>query len=235
MHPIINKLQAEIDKYDVPANQLNYQRFFKEKLDDPVGLKASILRSIINKTFIEIKKLPKDDILKICDELLSLDKKYYRGFAFEWALKVGADYKISDFGRFEKWLKNHVDNWGACDSLCCGALGTLLDKYPALFSKSKKWARSKNRWLRRASAVSLIISLRHKHALDHLFEIADIVLTDTDDMVQKGYGWALKEAGNNFRDEVFEYVMKNKAAMPRTALRYAIENFPPAMRKKAMT
>jgi len=42
----------------------------------------------------------------------------------------------------------------------------------------------------------------------------------------------LKEAGNHYRDEVFEYVMKNKKKMPCTALRYAIEKFPAATRKK---
>jgi 3-methyladenine DNA glycosylase AlkD len=33
---------------------------------------------------------------------------------------------------------------------------------------------------------------------------------------------------------VFDYVMKHKAVMPRTALRYAIEKMPPEMRAEAM-
>ncbi len=70
--------------------------------------------------------------------------------------------------------------------------------------------------------------------LDEVFKTADLLLTDDDDMVQKGYGWMLKEAGNQYPDEVFKYVMKNKRKMPRTALRYAIEKYPQAKRKKAM-
>ncbi len=42
-------------------------------------------------------------------------------------------------------------------------------------------------------------------------------------MVQKGYGWMLKEASKPYQEEVFDFVMKNKTVMPRTALRYAIE------------
>jgi len=54
-------------------------------------------------------------------------------------------------------------------------------------------------------------------------------------LVQKGYGWMLKEAANLFPQEVFQYVLKNKAKMPRTALRYAIEKMPAAWRKKALS
>ena len=64
--------------------------------------------------------------------------------------------------------------------------------------------------------------------------IADILLEDKDDLVQKGYGWLLKEASRTHQDQVFEYVMRNKAVMPRTALRYAIEKMPEELRRKAM-
>jgi 3-methyladenine DNA glycosylase AlkD len=52
--------------------------------------------------------------------------------------------------------------------------------------------------------------------------------------VQKGYGWLLKEASRKHQKEVFNYVMKNKNVMPRTALRYAIELMPDTLRKRAM-
>ena len=52
--------------------------------------------------------------------------------------------------------------------------------------------------------------------------------------MQKGYGWMLKVASQAHQAKVFHYVMKNKAVMPRTALRYAIEKMPPELRQKAM-
>jgi 3-methyladenine DNA glycosylase AlkD len=70
--------------------------------------------------------------------------------------------------------------------------------------------------------------------LGNVFEIADLLLTDNDDMVQKGYGWLLKEASRKHQKEVFDYVMRNKKAMPRTALRYAIELMPKDMKAEAM-
>ena len=53
-------------------------------------------------------------------------------------------------------------------------------------------------------------------------------------MVQKGYGWLLKEASRKHTDEIYAYVMKNKRGMPRTALRYAIELMPKALKEEAM-
>lgn len=88
--------------------------------------------------------------------------------------------------------------------------------------------------MRRASAVTLIIPARKGKFLNEIFKIADILLKDSDDLVQKGYGWMLKAASESHQDKVFEYILRNKAAMPRTSLRYAIEKMPEEMRKLAM-
>jgi 3-methyladenine DNA glycosylase AlkD len=106
--------------------------------------------------------------------------------------------------------------------------------YPDHLSDLKKWALSDNRWVRRASAVSLIIPARHGKFLPDIFQIAVILLIDKDDMVQKGYGWMLKEASKPHQKEVFDFVMTQKAVMPRTALRYAIEKMPPKLKLRAM-
>jgi 3-methyladenine DNA glycosylase AlkD len=53
-------------------------------------------------------------------------------------------------------------------------------------------------------------------------------------LVQKGYGWLLKEASRKHTDKVFAYVMKNKRQMPRTALRYAIELMPKELKAEVM-
>lgn len=88
--------------------------------------------------------------------------------------------------------------------------------------------------MRRAAAVSLIVPAKHGEFLDEALAIADLLLTNTDDMVQKGYGWLLKEGSRKHTDEVFSYVMAKKQKMSRTALRYAIELMPKELRAEAM-
>jgi 3-methyladenine DNA glycosylase AlkD len=88
--------------------------------------------------------------------------------------------------------------------------------------------------MKRAAAVSLIIPARHGKFLEDVFQLSDILLLDTDDLVQKGYGWLLKAASESHQKDVFAYVMKNRGCMPRTALRYAIEKMPAELKAKAM-
>lgn len=154
--------------------------------------------------------------------------------ACDWSYRIRESYEPKDFVILEKWLHRHVANWASCDTLCNHAIGAFVEKFPQALADLKRWAKSKNRWVRRASAVTLIIPARKGEFLSDVFEIADLLLIDDDDLVQKGYGWMLKAASEAHRREVFEYVMNNKARMPRTALRYAIEKMPEDLKHKAM-
>ena len=51
MHDMIGTLLREIKAVDTPANRTDYQRFFKEKLEHPVGIKTPVLRRVSNKVF----------------------------------------------------------------------------------------------------------------------------------------------------------------------------------------
>lgn len=167
-------------------------------------------------------------------DLLESGYSEEKTIAFDWAFRLRKDYEKRDFQLFETWLKKYVHSWGACDDLCTHALGAFIFKYPDFIQKTRKWRTSSSRWTRRASAVVLIYSIRRKKNIGAIFETADTLLADNDIMVQKGYGWMLKEASNHYPDEVFGYVIKNKKKMPRTALRYAIEKLSPQFRRKAM-
>lgn len=107
-------------------------------------------------------------------------------------------------------------------------------KFPEFVTDLKEWTSSANRWVKRAASVSLIIPARKGYFLPDIFEICDRLLSDPDDIVQKGYGWLLKATSEVHQKEVFDYILKNKEKMPRTALRYAIEKMPEQMRKEAM-
>jgi len=208
-------------------------RFFKEEVK-VYGVKTAAVRDIAKRHFREIKGLQKPEVFSLCRELLESDYMEEAFIASEWAYALRKSYEPSDFPIFEGWVRDYVNNWAKCDTLCNHTIGSFIEQYPGYVQNLKSWARSDNRWMRRASAVTLILPARKGMFLEDVLEIADILLRDEDDLVQKGYGWMLKEASRSHQQEVFDYVMANRVAMPRTALRYAIEKMPAEMRGRAM-
>src|SRR4030066_302914 len=176
----------------------------------------------------------KSEIFVLCEKLWQSGYMEESYIACNWSYYIHKDYKPEDFKVFEKWVNYYVSNWASCDTLCNHTIGTIVEMYPKYLPDLKKWTKSKNRWVRRASAVSLIIPARKGKFLKDIFEIADILLLDQDDLVQKRYGWVLKEARKLHQKEVFDYVIKNKKVIPRTALRYAIEKMLKELKVKAM-
>jgi 3-methyladenine DNA glycosylase AlkD len=154
--------------------------------------------------------------------------------AFDWAFRLKRLYEPDDFAIFELWLDRYVDSWGACDAFCTKAFGEFILQYGQFIPRVKAWTASINRWMRRASAVVMIYPNRRGKYVDDSFDIANHLLKDEDDLVQKGYGWMLKEISNYRIRDVFDFVMKKRALMPRTALRYAVEKMPQVLRDKAM-
>jgi 3-methyladenine DNA glycosylase AlkD len=154
--------------------------------------------------------------------------------ACNWSYYLHEEYKKNDWIVFKRWLEKYVSNWASCDTLCNHTIGSFLEMYPSYVSELKKWAKSKNRWMRRGAAVSLIVPAKKGLFLKDIFEISEILLLDKDDLVQKGYGWMLKAASQAHEKEVFDFVITHKQTMPRTALRYAIEKMQKPLREKAM-
>jgi 3-methyladenine DNA glycosylase AlkD len=233
MQKILKQIRASLKKNADAAVKKSMERFFKEGIKS-YGVKSAVLSQIARDAHKKIKPAGKAEIFALCETLMQSGYIEERIIADELAEKQAKEYAESDFKALDRWVKNYVSNWAECDTLCNHSVGSFLMKYPSYIKELKKWARSQNRWVKRASAVSLIIPAKRGLFLRDIFEIADMLLLDPDDMVQKGYGWMLKAASRAHEREVFDYVMKHKKDMPRTAFRYAIEKMRPGLKKEAM-
>lgn len=230
---IIKLIIKELKENSDEKRKESIGNFFKEKIIN-YGVKAPIVKKIGKKYFKEISSYGKDEIFKLCDELWQSGYIEESFIACNWSYYIHKDYKPNDFKVFEHWVDNYITNWASCDTLCNHTIGEFLEMYPQYASKLKVWAKSKNRWKRRAAAVSFIIPARKGKFSKEIFEIADILLLDDDDLVQKGYGWMLKALSEYYQKDVWEFVMDKKKIMPRTALRYAIEKMPKDLKEKGM-
>jgi len=232
MKTISNIREALISNSDEKTREVS-KGFFKEQITVH-GVKSATVQQISRQFFNEVKDRPKSELLEICEKLWQSGYMEESFVACDWSERLNKKFEPTDFEIFERWIKNYVTNWASCDTLCNHTVGDFVMMYPEYISKLKEFARSENRWVKRAAAVSLIIPARKGLFLNDIFEIADILLMDSDDLVQKGYGWMLKAASQAHQQVVFEYVMSKKEVMPRTALRYAIEKMPDDLKKQAM-
>jgi len=226
---IREELKANIDE----KTQKSFQRFFKEKVKY-YGVKTETVGKIAKKYWKQVQTLDKQKIFDLCEELYRSDYTEEAFIVSFWLPNYIEHLQPKDLTTFKGWIERYINNWAKCDGFCNHTIGDLIQKYPESIKEVKAWAKSKNRWLKRASAVSLIVPAKKGFFLQDAFEISDLLLIDTDDMVQKGYGWLLKEESRKHQKEVYDYILRNKSKMPRTALRYAIELMPKELKVEAM-
>lgn len=234
MNAIVEKVRQTLIGAADEKTRLSGERFFKEEVKI-YGVASASAQKFSRDFFKEVKDLPKDEILALCEEFWKSGYMEESFVACHWSDLILDRLVREDFATLERWVSLYVSNWASCDTLCNHTVGGFIDMYPEYLGELKRWAKSSNRWVKRASAVSLIIPARNGRYLGDIFEIADILLLDGDDLVQKGYGWMLKAASQAHQNEVFEYVVRNKGVMPRTALRYAIEKMPRELKVIAMS
>jgi 3-methyladenine DNA glycosylase AlkD len=233
MNSVIEQVRATLAGKADEKTRISGERFFKEDVK-LYGIKAAEVTQTGKYFFKSLAGKNKKEVFQLCEELWKSGYAEECFIACIWSYNLRKAYTPDDFSLFEKWINHYVSNWATCDTFCNHTIGAFIEMYPEFIQELKRWATSTNRWKRRASAVSLIIPARKGKFLDDIFEIADILHSDKDDMVQKGYGWMLKSASQFYQGEVFEYIMKKKTTMPRTSLRYAIEKMPPELKARAM-
>ncbi len=233
MEDVIGALRRELENNSDFKTRESSSRFFKKQIK-LYGVKTDIVSKISKEYYKTVRGKTKDEIFHLCDLLWQSGYIEESFIACNWSFYIHKKLEPGDIKIFEKWVDSYVNNWASCDTLCNHTIGGFIEMFPEHISTLKTFARSGNRWMRRASAVSLIIPARKGKFLGDILEIADTLLLDQDDLVQKGYGWMLKVASQSHQQEIFDYVMKHKKTMPRTALRYAIEKMPKELKTLAM-
>jgi 3-methyladenine DNA glycosylase AlkD len=233
MNPLVLEIREELKANVDQKTKDGAKHFFKEAIN-VYGVKTDLVGKIAKKHLFQIKTLQKQEIFALCEELYRSGVMEEAFVVSNWLPEIVDKFERQDLAVFARWIECYIDNWAKCDGFCNHTVGDFMMKFPDQVGELLVWAKSENRWLRRAAAVTLIVPAKKGMFLKEAFEISDLLLTDPDDLVQKGYGWLLKAETEKHPAEVLAYVLKNKASMPRTALRYAIEKLPKEQKTLAM-
>jgi 3-methyladenine DNA glycosylase AlkD len=139
----------------------------------------------------------------------------------------------AEFQRFDHWI-DRVTNWAQHDSLVHCLIGPLIAADTKRAAHVLPWTRSRNRWRRRAAAVALIQPARRGLCFAQTKIMTAALLSDSDDMVQKGLGWLLREWAKADPRQTVPFLMTIRATAPRLVLRTACETLPAATRARIL-
>jgi len=138
---------------------------------------------------------------------------------------------------YDLYIKNvhdgRVNNWDLVDSSAEFIVG------PWLQSRSKdvlfQLAADGNLWARRVSILAAFDYVKSGNGATTL-ALAERLLNDKEDLIQKAVGWQLREVGKRVdRQLLLGFLDEHAAQMPRTTLRYAIEHLPPEQKVHYMS
>jgi 3-methyladenine DNA glycosylase AlkD len=212
---------------------IEVQRFFKHEVKSR-GWRTAELRKVakrFRRTILNEYGL--SYLLQVANELFAGEILDEKNFAVMLLEGMTPQFGRAEFKLFESWL-DRITSWAEHDGLVHNLIGPMVAADDRYLARMPVWAKKKSVWHRRAAAVSLIHSTRqHKH-FDRIHSITELLITNTDDMVQKGLGWLLREAAKANPEQTVAYLMKIRTRTPRLVLRTACETLPTTERLRVL-
>lgn len=221
-----------VDGASAPHSE-DVQRFFKEEVASRGWYTAELRkvayrfhRALVNEHGIEY-------LVTVADQLFRGRVLEEQNMAVMLLEKSVHDFGPKQFRLFDQWL-DRVSNWADHDGLLHYLIGPMIADEPSRARLVFVWARSRNRWRRRASAVALIRGARRRMFRGEIARLSEMLLDDADDMVQKGLGWLLREYAKADAANAVKLLMKLRARAPRLVLRTACETLEPKTRARVL-
>jgi 3-methyladenine DNA glycosylase AlkD len=210
------------------------QRFFKEEIKSHGWATKDLRRSATALRRKIRKEFGLEFLVQVADRVFTgkvIEEKTYAVFLLE---KITHELSNAEFELFESWL-SRISNWADHDGLVHYLIGPMIVAKPARSKRVFLWARSADRWHRRAACVALIHATRKKIVFAQVVRLSNLLLNDEDDMVQKGLGWLLRETAKADAKLAIAHLMTIRASAPRLVLRTACETLPEQERKRILS
>jgi len=209
------------------------QWFFKEQIKSQGWYTAALRRAMRQYRREIIREHDLGFLVSVADQLFSgrvLEEKVAAVLLLE-----NLDPKFGDreFRLFGQWL-DRISSWADHDGLVHDLIAPMVIARPERTTNVFRWAKSADRWHRRAACVALIRGARAKMFFPEIVRLSNLLLQDEDDMVQKGLGWLLRETAKFDAKRTVPHLMKIRERAPRLVLRTACETLPAMTRNRIL-
>ena len=222
---IAKHIRTVIENGGSAPHTAEVQRFFKHEVKSRGWYTDELRQVAVRFRRAILAERDMEYLLQVADQLFRgevLEEKVFAVFLLEDSV---AEFGKPEFKLFESWL-DRVSTWADHDALVHYLIGPMIAANRALLSRPPRWAKARKRWHQRAAAVGLIHSTRQHKNFDSIQDITEMLLGSSDDMVQKGLGWLLREAAKANPEQTVKYLMVIRDQAPRLVLRTACETLP---------
>jgi 3-methyladenine DNA glycosylase AlkD len=209
------------------------QWFFKEGIKSHGWYTAALRREAVGLRRSLLQESGLNFVVRVADKLFSGRVLEERVFAVVLLEKLTQNFGDAEFDLFESWL-DRIRSWADHDALTHVLIAPMVAADPGRLKTIFHWAKSPDRWHRRAACVALIQGTRRKLFFRDILKLSGMLLCDQDDMVQKGLGWLLRETAKADPTRTVPYLMGIRDAAPRLVLRTACETLPRKTRMRIL-
>jgi 3-methyladenine DNA glycosylase AlkD len=210
------------------------QRFFREEVQSHGWRTADLRRAALRWRREILQESDLKFLLQVADHLFAGTINEDKNVAVFLLENITDKFGDQEFRLLESWLPR-ISNWSDHDALVHYLIAPMVVAKPARASRVFHWAKSRNRWFRRAACVALIQGARRKMLFSEIIRLSATLLSDEDDMVRKGLGWLLRETAKADVQRAVPYLMSIRQRAPRLVLRTACETLPRTTRKAILT
>jgi 3-methyladenine DNA glycosylase AlkD len=183
---------------------------------------APNLRSVRREVSKQLAAAEPGTVLDVAYRLLEQGGLGHRFVAYELVCHHGP--ALASLGESELLrLGRGLDSWGAVDCFACYLSGRVWRERQVPDSLIRRWARSKDRWWRRAALVSTVpLNNRTQGGrgdASRTLAICVLLAADRDDMVVKALSWALRELAKRDAAAVREFLAARQDELAPRVLR----------------
>jgi 3-methyladenine DNA glycosylase AlkD len=209
------------------------QHFFKEEIKSRGWYTAELRKVAVRFRRTIQREQGTNFLVRVADDLFGGEVLEEKVFAVSLLQTVTDELGDAEFKLFESWL-DRISSWADHDALVHYLIAPMIASKPFRTAFIFRWAKSKNRWHRRAACVALIQGTRQKLFFSQIVRLSNMLLSDGDDMVLKGLGWLLRETAKANPKHTIPYLMTICGNAPRLVLRTACETLPKATRNHVL-
>lgn len=222
---LCNELESELIAHKNPEDAAFLQRFFKTGVGEYgegdlfLGLRVPLVRRLTKQCYKQLSMRDIDTLL--CGEWHEVRLSGVIAMTYQFP-KATTAQKKAIYNLYVGHIGKGINNWDLVDVSCPHIVGAHLADKPRgeLYDLAKGGL-----WQKRVSIISTFYFLRGGDITDTL-QLAEILVTEQHDLLQKAVGWSLREMGKVDDTVLYNFLDTHAATMPRTMLRYSLEKLP---------